>query len=300
MTSRVAGIELGGTKGIAVLVRDGAIVDRLRVPTTLPEPTLAALIGQVAAWHSIEGLDAIGIASFGPLALDPGDPAFGFITSTTKAHWSNTDVRGPFARAFDIPVGFDTDVGGAALAEGRWGAARGCTDHIYLTIGTGVGAGIVAGGHLVHGTRHPEAGHIRVRRVPGDSFAGACPFHGDCLEGLVSGPALAARTGLPGETIPSDHPVWVNAAAEIAEAMAFLLITLAPRRIVVGGGVAAGRRVLLADIRARTSALIGGYLPGCEREAIEQIIVPPELGDDAGPLGAAQLGYLALYASKRV
>jgi fructokinase len=142
----IAGIELGGTKSIAVLSRRGTIVDRLQVPTLLPEATLAALVDRVAAWHAAAPVDAIGIASFGPLALDPAAPAFGHITVTTKPDWSHTDVRGAFAQAVAVPTGFDTDVAGAALAEGQWGAARGCRDHVYLTIGTGVGAGIVAGG----------------------------------------------------------------------------------------------------------------------------------------------------------
>lgn len=294
MSGRVAGIELGGTKSVAVLAQHGVIVDRLRVPTTLPEATLTALADRVAAWHSAEPLDAIGIASFGPVMLDPGDPAFGFITGTPKPHWSNTDVRGHFVRAFAIPIGFDTDVGGAALAEGRSGAAHGCSDHIYLTIGTGLGAGIVAGHRLVHGSGHPEFGHIRVRRVPGDPFTGACPFHGDCLEGLVAGPALAARTGIAGDAIPGDHPVWNNVAVELAEAMAFLLTTLAPQRIVIGGGVAAGRPELLAAVHTRTSALIGGYLPNCSLADLARVIVAAELGDDAGPLGAVELGLTAL------
>ncbi len=290
----IAGIELGGTKSIAVLSRRGTIVERLQVPTTRPEATLAALAARVAAWHAAAPLDAIGIASFGPLALDPAAPAFGHITVTTKPDWSHTDVRGAFARSLAVPIGFDTDVAGAALAEGQWGAAQGCSDHVYLTIGTGVGAGIVAGGRIVHGAGHPEFGHVRVRRVPGDTFAGACRFHGDCLEGLIAGPALAARTGLAGDAIPGDHPVWANAAAELAEALAMLVLTLAPQRIVIGGGVGAKRPELVSQAVVRTGALLGSYLPGYDAAALTRCIVPAGLGDDAGPLGAVALGAAAL------
>ena len=290
----IAGIELGGTKSIAVLSRRGTIVDRLQVPTLLPEATLAALVDRVAAWHAAAPVDAIGIASFGPLALDPAAPDFGHITVTTKPDWSHTDVRGAFAQAVAVPIGFDTDVAGAALAEGQWGAARGCRDHVYLTIGTGVGAGIVVGGRIVHGAGYPEFGHVRVRRVAGDAFAGACPFHGDCLEGLIAGPALAARTGLAGDAIPADHPVWAKVADELAEALAMLVLTLAPQRIVIGGGVATKRALLLPHAVARTAALIGRYLSGYDAAALQRCIVPAGLGDDAGPLGAVALGEAAL------
>jgi fructokinase len=294
MTVRVAGIELGGTKSVAVLAHDDTIIDRLMVPTTLPGPTLAALVDQVAVWNAASPLAAIGIGSFGPIALDPADPAFGMITASPKPFWSHTDIRGVFAGAFAVPIGFDTDVAGAALAEGRWGAAQGCADHIYLTIGTGVGAGIVAGGRIVHGAGHPEVGHIRVRRKAGDIFAGACPFHGDCLEGLIAGPALAARCGMAGEAIPDDHPVWTHAAAELAEAMAMLILTLAPQRIVLGGGIAVKRPGLLAQVIAQTSVLLADYLAGYGPNALARCLVPAGLGADAGPLGAIALAHCAL------
>lgn len=290
----IAGIELGGTKSVAVLAAGRTILDRLQVPTTHPGPTLAALVARVATWHAADPVDAIGIASFGPLALDPADPAFGAITVTTKPHWSHTDVRGAFARAVTVPIGFDTDVAGAALAEGLWGAAHGCGDYVYLTIGTGVGAGIVTGRRIVHGAVHPEASHIHVRRVPGDTFAGTCPFHGDCLEGLISGPALAARTGLACDAIPDTDPVWARAAADLAEVLAILVLTLAPERIVIGGGVATKRPRLLLKAPARTAALLGGYLPGFDSAALQRCIVPAGLGDNAGPLGAIALGEAAL------
>lgn len=294
MTVRVAGVELGGTKSIAVLAHDGMIIDRYLIPTTRPSQTLAALVDQVARWNAATPIAAIGIGSFGPIALDLADPAFGMTTITPKPFWSHTDVRGTFAGAFAVPIGFDTDVAGAALAEGRWGAAQGCFDHIYLTVGTGVGAGIVAGGQIVHGAGHPEVGHMRVRRVAGDIFAGACPFHGDCLEGLIAGPALAARTGVAGEAIRGDHPVWTNVTAELAEAMAMLILTLAPQRIVLGGGVAVKRPELLPQIVAQTASLLADYLPGYGPKDLARCIVLTGLGIDAGPLGAIELAHRAL------
>lgn len=291
---RVAGVELGGTKSIAVIACGVRIVDRLKVVTTTPGATLAALSDWIAANHATTPVAAIGIASFGPLDLDPRSPGFGRILATPKPGWSDTDVCGAFARRFAVPIGFDTDVTAAALAEGQSGAAQGCNDHVYLTIGTGVGVGVIAGGRPVHGSAHPEAGHIRVRRRVGDAFAGVCPFHGDCLEGLVSGPALARRTGRAGDAIPDDHPVWTAFADEVAELMVMLLLTLAPQRIVVGGGVVERRAGLLPAIRARMHDVLGGYLAAGATEALAQTIVAPRLGGNAGALGAAQLAIMAL------
>ncbi len=293
MTRRIAGVELGGTKCVAVLDEDGVARERRQVPTTTPAATLGALAAAVAGWHTAGPVAAVGIASFGPLRLDPHDPSFGRIGQTPKPGWSGADVRGALSLP-GVPAGFDTDVAGAALAEGRWGAAVGCSDYLYMTIGTGVGIGIVAGGQIVHGRSHPEAGHLRVRRVGEDSFAGVCPFHDDCLEGLVAGPALAARTGLPGDAIPDDHPVWRAVAAELAEALAVLVLTLAPQRIVVGGGVATRRPALLGQVVAATASRLGGYLPEHSPAELARTIVRAQLGDEAGPRGAVALALGAL------
>ena len=299
MARLTAGIAASHIPAIGAAVDNGhppsrtGPLDRLQIPTAHTGPALAALVDRVAAWHAAAPVDAIGIASFGPLALDRGDSAFGHVVATPKPHWSHTDVRGAFARAVAVAIGFDTDVAGAALAEARWGAAKGCRDHVYLTIGTGVGAGIVAGGRIVHGAGHAEVGHVRVRRVAGDTFAGACPFHGDCLEGLIAGPALAARTGVAGDAIPTDHPVWAKVADELAESLAMLVLTLAPQRIIIGGGIATKRTHLLPLAVARTAALLGGYLSGYDAAALPRCIVPTGLGDDAGPLGAVALGEAA-------
>ncbi len=282
----VAGVELGGTKVIAVLARGGQIINRETMPTALPAATLARVIETLRGWHLAERFSAIGIASFGPLDLHPLSPTFGHIVNTTKPGWSGTDVLGALSRAFDVPVAIDTDVGAAALAEGRWGAAAGCDVYGYLTIGTGVGLGLVANGAVIHGLQHPEAGHVRIRRAPGDDFGGTCPFHGDCVEGLCSGPAIAARAGAPATALMPNHPVWPHVAAELAEFVTGILLTVSPKRLLIGGGVALGQPALFPLIRGGVARRLGGYLAGVDASTLMDIIRPPALGSDAGPLGA--------------
>ena len=293
----VAGIELGGTKCIAAVARGGTIVRSARWPTGDPVTTLAQIVTAIAAWHAAEPLAAIGIGAFGPLDLDPASPGLGRIGATPKPGWSGTDVLGAFAARFGVPIGIDTDVGGAALAEGRWGGAVGCATHVYVTIGTGIGAGIVANGRVLHGMQHPEAGHLRVRRDPADSFAGICPFHGDCLEGLASGPAIAARAGAPADGLDGGHPVWSRVAAEIAELVAALMLVLSPERVVLGGGVLTGRPELLEAIRVRTAACLGGYLAQHSLATLRSVVVASPLGEAAGTLGAVAIALDALAAS---
>jgi fructokinase len=291
----IAGVELGGTKGVAILARGRTILRRTRVPTTGPGETLTALSDAIAGWAlEIGPPAAIGIASFGPLGLDSRRRDFGLITRTTKPRWSNTDVLGHFRAAFDGPVGFDTDVAGAGLAESRWGAGRGRRVVIYVTVGTGIGGGVIVDGRPVHGRIHPEIGHLRVRRAPGDGFPGVCAFHGDCLEGLASGPAIAARAGAPAETLAQDHPAWAFAADALAEMCASLLLTLSPDLILIGGGVPMGKPFLFPMVRAATLARMGGYVAGLTERVLSRIVRPPALGEKAGPLGAIALGLEAL------
>jgi len=289
----VAAIELGGTKCIAAIARGREIIARERWSTRAPEETLPAILDWIA---EVPGgpLAAIGIAGFGPLVVDPRHADYGRIGSTPKPHWTGFDLRGCVAARFDMPIGFDTDVAGAALAEGRWGASQGCATHVYVTIGTGVGAGIVVDGKPLHGAAHPEVGHIRVRRDPGDSFAGACPFHGDCLEGLVAGPAIAKRAGMPAEQLAGDDPLWDRIAGEIAELVMTLVLTVPPQRIVIGGGVGGAQGDLLGKVRARATERLAGYGPGSDAGAIDRLVVAPGLGADAGPLGAVALALDAL------
>jgi len=287
---RVAGVELGGTKVIAVVGEGRTILARGQWATG-DDP--GAVLATVAAWLEQQqaelGFEALGIASFGPISLDRADARYGQILATPKPGWSGADVVGTLGGGLDVAVGFDTDVAGAALAEGQWGEAAGCAVHVYLTIGTGIGGGVVVGGEPLHGAMHPEIGHVRVRRAPGDAFAGICPFHGDCLEGLASGPAIAARAGRPADELPFDHPVWDLVAGEVAEALAMLILTLSPKRIVIGGGVGCGQAGLLPRIRAATAACLNGYLPDRSEAELEEVIVGALLGEDAGVLGSIAL-----------
>ncbi len=292
------GLELGGTKCIALIARGPELIDSLTVPTGEPGHVLHTMIDWLAAVP--EPLAAIGIASFGPVGLDQRRADFGTITTTTKPGWTNVDVLGAVKARFDLPIGFDTDVNGAALAEGRWGASQGCGVHVYLTIGTGIGGGVVVDGRAVHGLMHPEIGHVRVRRGSDDSFAGHCPFHGDCLEGLAAGPAIAARTGVDAAMLASGAPIWRSVAAELAELMTTLIMTLSPERIVIGGGVGHGQPQLLALIRAATAERLAGYIPALDEAGLQRLICAPGLGAQAGSLGAIAVALDALAISRPV
>jgi fructokinase len=291
--SLLGGIELGGTKCIcSVGTTPGDIRGQISVATgSEPQKTLHRIADQMHAWAAIHGpITALGIASFGPLDLDSRSPTYGFITSTSKPGWQFVDVAGTLARAFGVPTGFDTDVNGAALAEGRWGAARDLADFAYVTVGTGVGVGLVVNGALVHGFCHPELGHARVVRLAGDEWPGSCALHRDCVEGLASGTAIAARASVPADQVPADSPVWRPVAYALAQLLHTLVLATAPRRIILGGGVAQSRPELLAQVRTFLLQSLNGYVA---LEAIvgpmEQYVVPPGLGAMAGPLGALAL-----------
>lgn len=282
--SKIALIEAGGTKFI-VGVGDASrrIHVRTRIDTTRPEETIPAAVD----WLRAQGSDyaAVGIASFGPLDLDPVSPKWGHITRTTKPHWSDADIAGPFLHAFGCPVAIDTDVNGAALAEWKWGAGQGTNSTLYLTVGTGVGGGAVVGGRLIHGLSHPEMGHIRMPRHPADlDFAGHCSFHGDCLEGLAAGPAIIARWGASLSNLPADHIGHEIIAWYLAQAAQTFQAILEPARIVLGGGVL-GTPGLLDRVCAEAAQSAAGYFAGSP----EDIIVAPALGEDTGLLGALAL-----------
>jgi fructokinase len=291
--NRYAGIELGGTKAIAVLAQGDAIVERHSIATGEPVATLTALRAILDGWAASAPLQGLGIASFGPVQLDPRDANFGQILATPKPGWTGAPVAALLSEGLACPMAIDTDVNGAALAEYRWGAAQGCDSLCYLTIGTGLGGGLLIGGQPVHGAMHPEIGHLRLRRVPGDSFAGNCPFHGDCIEGLVSGPALAARFGVDPATAPDDHPIWRHVAADIAELCCAILLTTSARRILFGGSVALSRAFILPWVREIVVAQLANYLPFLTPVAVCEIFQPAGLGSDAGPLGAIALAQAA-------
>ncbi|MCR5872521.1 MULTISPECIES: ROK family protein [unclassified Sphingomonas] len=290
---RYAGIELGGTKAIAVLTQGDAIVERHSVATGEPIATLGALRAILDGWAAAAPLAGLGIASFGPIQLDPRDPRLGQILATPKPGWTGAPVAALLSEGLACPMVIDTDVNGAALAEYRWGAAVGCDSLCYLTIGTGLGGGLLIGGKPVHGAMHPEIGHIRLRRVAGDLFPGACDFHGDCVEGLVSGPALAARFGMDPATASDGDPIWRHVAADIAELCCAILLTTSARRILFGGSVALSRAFILPWVREIVVAQLESYLPFVTTEAVGEIIQPAGLGTDAGPLGAIALAQAA-------
>jgi len=291
-TKLLAGVELGGTKCVCILGTgpdDVRAVERL--PTGEREETLRQIEAVLDRWRSQHGaLRALGIASFGPVDLRPGSSTYGHITSTTKAGWRDTDIAQRLARRVNAPVGFDTDVNGAALAEGRWGAARGLDDFAYVTVGTGIGVGTIVRGRSVFGMNHTELGHIRVARKPGDKFAGICSFHGDCIEGLASGPAIEARAGKPASQLPSDHPAWDFVAHGLGQLMHTMVLTTAPARIFLGGGVMAAQTHLFERIQQELKRSLNRYVEAPELEqGLPQFIVPPGLGTMAGPLGALAL-----------
>lgn len=284
------GIEAGGTKFVCAL---GTGPDDLRAgvrfATTTPEDTLRRAV-EFFQQHAAEPLEAVGIASFGPIDPNPDSPTYGYVTNTPKPGWAHTDFAGTIRRALGVPVGFDTDANVAALGEFRWGAAKGLDTFIYLTIGTGIGGGGMVNGKLIHGLLHPEMGHIRIPHDwEADPYPGCCPYHGDCLEGLAAGPALEGRWGQPGETLPPDHPAWPLEAQYLALGLVSLICTLSPQRIILGGGVAEQPH-LLPLVRRDVKALLNDYLQVPEITGrIDEYIVPPRLGDRAGVLGAIAL-----------
>ena len=288
------GVEAGGTKWVCAKGTGPADLTEVEViPTTTPAETLA----RVVAYFKRDGVRvaALGVGSFGPVDVRGGSETFGWITKTAKPGWSDTDVVGPLAEELDIPVAFDTDVNAAALAEQRWGAAGGLSNVVYITVGTGIGAGIVLDGRPVHGLMHPEFGHILVPHDhAADPFPGSCPFHRDCLEGLASGEALRARHGKPAEEL-DDEGAWALEADYLAMGIMNAVLTVSPERVVLGGGVVK-RPGLLPIVRKKVKELMSGYN---DVGGIDDFIVPPSLGDHAGVLGALHLAMAAHHGRAR-
>lgn len=285
-------IEAGGTKFVLGIAREpGEILRRAVVPTSTPTETLeAALAFFRQASVELGDYAAFGIASFGPVDLNQGSPGWGHIIDTPKPGWSRVDLVGPFANAFGCPVGFDTDVNGAILAESLWGAAQDDDVALYVTVGTGIGGGAIVAGYPLHGTRHPEMGHIRLERHSGDGdFPGICPFHGACLEGLASGPAIKARWGASLSELGPEHRANDVIAFYLAQLVVAQQALFSPRRIIVGGGVAKTPE-LLDRVRRESERLARGYF-GTEDYA--RLIVQPGLGEQAGLLGGLALALRA-------
>lgn len=293
-------VELGGTKVVWAV---GGAPDDLRVldrlATSDPVRTLASVAGSLAAAAEQYGpLAAVGIGAFGPIDVRRGQPGWGRLLATPKPGWSGADVVGPFAGTTAGPVGLETDVVAAALAEGRWGAAQEVSTVVYLTVGTGIGGGAIADGRPIAGLPHAEMGHVSVRRQPGDDFPGVCAYHGDCLEGLASGPAIAARWGTPGEAL-SDARLASAVELEahyLADGLRTIVYTVAPERIILGGGVAR-MPGLLPRVRAALRDGLAGY-PGIAAHEDPEFLSPAELGDRAGVLGAFIVAERALLSAQ--
>ncbi|RHW19306.1 ROK family protein [Sphingomonas gilva] len=284
----LAGVELGGTKCIVTLAHGpGAILDQRTVPTTTPDETLPAIVAILREWRAGSGFRALGVASFGPLELDAASSRYGQILSTNKPGWSGIDVLHHLSAPFDAPTAFDTDVNGAALAEIRWGCGRGLEDFAYVTVGTGVGVGLIVHGRPTRGIGHSEIGHLRVPRTVGDTHQSVCGFHEDCVEGLASGTALVERLGGRAvRDVPPDDPVWTPIVDALAAMCHALVCTTGPRRIAIGGGVVSGQSHLLGRIETRLIDSLNGYL---DLPKSGDYIVAPLLGVSAGPLGSIAL-----------
>jgi len=293
MTLLYGGIEAGGTKFVCAV---GTEAGELRAHTQFATTTPDATLGQAVEFfrRQPEPVLAVGIGSFGPVDPNPQSPSFGHITSTPKPGWQNVDIAGRVRAALGVPVGFDTDVNAAALGEHRWGAAQDVDDFVHLTVGTGIGGGGMVAGALLHGLVHPEMGHVLIPHDRNrDPFAGVCPYHGDCLEGLAAGPAIEARWGHRAETLPADHPAWALEAHYLALGLVNLVTVLSPQRIILGGGVMQQAQLFPA-IRGEVQALLAGYVQAhAILLEIDGYIVPPALGGRAGVLGAIALAQQA-------
>lgn len=285
------GIEAGGTKFVCVVAGGpGQVVDEIRYMTTMPKETLDRAIKFFQPFIRSGQVSAIGVGSFGPVDLNPDSPTFGYITATPKPGWSNTDVLGTLRRALQVNIGFDMDVNTAAFGEYLWGASKGYDPFLYLTIGTGIGGGYIVNGRPLVGLLNLEMGHVRIphsREL--DPFLGNCPFHGDCFEGLASGPAIQKRLGVTGAVVPETDPFWDLEADYIASALMNYILTLSPKKIILGGGVMQ-REFLFTKVRRRVRELLNGYVSSkVVTENIEDYIVPPGLGSQSGSLGAIAL-----------
>lgn len=287
----LGGIEAGGTKMVcAVSTEEGRLLERVVIPTKTPETTIPPMIDFFKQWQPA----ALGIGSFGPVNLNKASAAYGHIMKTPKKEWAHYDLLGAFRDGLKIPAEIDTDVNAAALAEVTWGAAKGCNTAIYITVGTGVGVGVYCNGGLLHGLVHPEAGHILISRRRDDPFAGCCPFHDNCLEGLASGPAIEQRWGRPGGELADRDEVWELEADYIGQAVTNYILTYSPQRVILWGGVMHQQR-LFPMVRARVREMLGGYVQHeLTGEQIDAYIAPPGLGEDPGILGAVLLGKQAL------
>lgn len=282
---RLGALEAGGTKMVCAIGNEqGEVLERMSIPTESPAITIPKLI----AYFKEREVEALGIGCFGPIDLNRSSDTYGYITTTPKLEWINYNIVGAFQDALDIPVGFDTDVNGSALGEATWGITRGLENSIYLTFGTGVGAGIITNGKLLHGMLHPEAGHLLLAKHPEDQYEGKCPYHKTCLEGLAAGPAIEARWGKKGVELADRKEVWELEAYYIGQALVNYIVTLSPQRIILGGGVM-HQEHMMPLVRQEVIRQLNGYLCTKELQDIENYIVLPSLNDNQGIMGALKL-----------
>ena len=282
---RLGALEAGGTKMVCAIGDEtGKIFEQISIPTETPEITVPKLID----YFKEKNVDALGIACFGPVELDKNASNYGHITTTNKVAWRNFDVVGSFEKALGCPIGFDTDVNGSVLGEVTFGQAKGKRCVMYITIGTGIGAGIYIEGKLLHGMLHPEAGHVMITKRESDHYAGWCKYHANCLEGLAAGPAIEERWGKKAIELADQAEVWDLEADYIAQALTGYIMTLSPEMIILGGGVM-HQEQLFPLIREKVTQMIGGYLQTEELDDMEHYIVPASLHDDQGIMGCLEL-----------
>jgi fructokinase len=283
---RLGALEAGGTKMVCAIGNEnGEILERVSIPTEAPDITMPKLI----SYFADKEIEALGIGCFGPIDLNRDSDTYGCITTTPKLAWKNYNIVKMFQEALSVPVGFDTDVNGSALGEATWGITKGLENSMYITIGTGIGTGIITNGKLLHGMLHPEGGHLLLSRHPKDSFEGTCPYHKTCLEGLASGPAIEARWGENGTQLAKRREVWELEAYYIAQALVDYIMVISPQRIVIGGGVM-HQEHLMPMIREEVKRQLAGYIDTKELLNIDKYVVLPSLNDNQGIMGALKLG----------
>lgn len=279
-------LEAGGTKMVCAIGNEqGEILDRVSIPTETPQITIPLLI----SYFADKGVEALGIGCFGPIDLNRNSKSYGYITTTPKLAWKDCNIVGAFLEALKVPVGFDTDVNGSALGEATWGITKGLENSMYITIGTGIGAGVISNGRLLHGMLHPEGGHLLLSRHPEDKFEGSCPYHKNCLEGLAAGPAIEARWGKKGVELAERKEVWELEAYYIAQALVDYIMILSPQRIVLGGGVM-HQEHMMPLVREEVKRQLAGYIKTRELDNMDSYIVLPSLNDNQGIMGALKLG----------
>lgn len=290
MAGLLGALEAGGTKMVCAIGRaDGTILEQISIPTTTPEETMPKIL----EYFADKEIDAIGIGAFGPVDVREESETYGCILDTPKLPWRHYNIRKTIAEGLNVPVGIDTDVNGSCLGEVTYGSSKGLKSVLYLTVGTGIGAGILIDGKPLHGMLHPEAGHILLKRHPEDNYEGKCPYHDTCAEGMASGPAIEERWGKKAVELKNNEKVWELESYYIAQALVNYIMVVSPERIILGGGVM-HQEQLFPMIRNKVMEMINGYLNTKQLQDMNNYIVPASLNDDQGIMGCLRLAELAL------